>query len=49
MGLVTDDEGLFTDKLPNRYIHELRQKGNFFICGLSEDDFADLPEELMKK
>ena len=51
VGLVTDDEGLFTDKLPNRYIPELEQyiKGNFFLCGLSEDDFVDLPEELMKK
>lgn len=51
VGLVTDDEGLFTDKLPNRYIPELQQfiKGNFFLCGLSEEDFADLPEELMEK
>ena len=51
VGLVTDDNGLFTDKLPNRYIPELAQfiKGNFFLCGLSEDNFSDLPEELMEK
>ena len=51
LALVTDDEGLFTDKLPNRYIPELRQfiKGNFFLCGLSEDNFSDLPEDLMAK
>lgn len=51
VGLVTDDEGLFSDKQPNRYIPELRQfiKGNFFLCGLSEDNFSDLPEDLMTK
>ena len=34
--LVTDDNGLFTEKLFSRYIPELEQpiKGNFFICGL---------------
>ena len=51
VSLVTDDEGLFTDKLPNRYISELRQfiKGNFFLCGLSKYNFSDLPEDLMRK
>ena len=34
--LVTDDNGLFTEKSFSRYIPELEQpiKGNFFICGL---------------
>lgn len=51
IGLVTDDNGLFSDKKPSRYVKELQQPimGNFFLCGLSYDDFADLPEELMKK
>ena len=33
--LVTDDNGLFTEKSFSRYIPELEQpiKGNFFICG----------------
>lgn len=49
--LVTDDEGLFTEKEFSRYIPELKQpiKGNFFICGLGEDDFAELPEDLIQK
>ena len=49
--LVTDDNGLFTKKLFSRYIPELKQpiKGNFFICGLSDEDFAELPEELIRK
>lgn len=51
LALVTDDEGLFSDKLPSRYIRELEQPimGNFFLCGLGKEDFADLPDELAKK
>ena len=49
--LVTDDNGLFTEKLFSRYIPELEQpiKGNFFICGLGEEDFAELPQDLIQK
>lgn len=49
--LVTDDNGLFTEKLFSRYIPELKQpiRGNFFICGLSDEDFAELPEDLIRK
>ena len=51
VALVTDDNGLFTEKLFSRYIPELEQpiKGNFFICGLGEEDFAELPENLIRK
>ena len=51
LALVTDDEGMFSDKIPCRYIRELEQPimGNFFLCGLGTDDFTDLPEELMEK
>ena len=51
IGLVTDDEGLFSDKLPCRYVEELEQPimGNFILCGLGYEDFTDLPDELMKK
>ena len=51
VALVTDDNGLFTDKLFSRYIRELKQpiRGGFFLCGLGEDDFTDLPPELMDK
>lgn len=49
--LVTDDNGLFTEKSFSRYIPELEQpiKGNFFICGLGEEDFAELPQNLIRK
>lgn len=51
LALVTDDEGMFSDKIPCRYIRELEQPimGNFFLCGLGPEDFTDLPEELMEK
>ena len=51
IGLVTDDEGMLKDNIPNRYIEELKQPifGNFFLCGLDEENFADLPPELMEK
>lgn len=51
VALVTDDNGLFTDKLFSRYIRELKQPigGGFFLCGLGEEDFTDLPPELMDK
>ena len=49
--LVTDDNGLFTEKPFSRYIPELEQpiKGNFFICGLGEEDFAELPQDLLQR
>lgn len=51
VGRVTDDEGLYSSKPPNRYIKELEQPimGNFFLCGLGEDDFSDLPDTLVEK
>ncbi len=51
VALITDDNGLFTEKLFSRYVKELEQpiKGNFFICGLGEEDFAELPEDMIRK
>ena len=51
VALVTDDNGLFTDKLFSRYIRELKQpiRGGFFLCGVGKEDFTDLPPELMDK
>ena len=51
VALVTDDDGLFkTDRLLNRSIDKYTAiRGNFFICGLSADDFASLPDSLMEK
>lgn len=51
VALVTDDNGLFTEKPFSRYVKELEQpiKGNFFLCGLGKEDFAELPEDLIRK
>lgn len=51
VALVTDDEGLYSGKQPNRYIKELEQPimGNFFLCGLGKEDFTDLPDTLAEK
>ena len=51
VALVTDDNGMFTEKPFSRYIPELEQpiKGNFFICGLGEEDFAELPQDLIQR
>ena len=48
--LVCDEDGLAHDSEWNRYICEgVAIKGTFFICGLGEDEFADLPDELMNR
>ncbi len=50
VALVCDEESLFKDSEWNRYICEgVAIKGTFFICGLDEEDFTDLPDELMEK
>lgn len=50
VALVCDEEALFKDSEWNRYICEgVAIKGTFFICGLGEEDFADLPDDLMEK
>lgn len=50
VALVCDEEALFKDTEWNRYICEgCAIKGTFFICGLGEEDFDDLPDTLMEK
>ncbi len=50
VALVCDEEGLYKDTEWNRYINEdFAIKGTFFICGLGEDSFADLPDDLEEK
>jgi len=51
VALVTDDNGGFTEKSFSRYIPELEQpiKENFFLCGLGEENFTELPENLIRK
>lgn len=50
VALVCDEEGLFKDTEWNRFICQgCVIKGTFFICGLTVEDFTDLPDDLMKK
>ena len=50
VALVCDDEGLLKQRENNRYIApDVSIFGTFFICGLGEEDFADMPDDLMDK
>lgn len=50
VALVCDDEGLLKQREFNRYIApDVSIFGTFFICGLGEDDFTDLSDDLMDK
>lgn len=55
VALVCNDEGKLLGMLPNRaleneegYVYDIVH-GTFFICGLSEDDFAGLSDKLARK
>ena len=48
VGVVANDEGLLMGLPLNRKLDEHTIiAGTFFVCGLSEDSFADLSPELM--
>lgn len=50
VALVCDEEGLYKDTEWNRLIQEgTAIKGTFFICGVGNEDFTDLPDRLIKK
>ena len=50
VALVCDDEGKLKGYELNRYIAGKDIiAGTFFICGLGEDDFTDLPDDLAEK
>ena len=50
VALVCDEEGLINGKSLNRYIMPgMVIAGTFFICGLGEEDFTDLPDDLGEK
>lgn len=50
VALVCDEEGLLKQLEFNRLVApEIPIFGTFFICGLGEEDFTDLPENLMDK
>ena len=48
VALVCDEEGLLKQRDFNRYVApEVAVFGTFFICGIDECDFSDLPNNLM--
>ena len=55
VALVCDDEGLFKGYPFNRMLVDKdgnpcdAVKGAFFICGLGEEDFCDIPADLAQK
>ena len=50
VALVCDEEGLLKHAAFNRLIApEVAIFGTFFICGLGEEDFTDLSDELLAK
>ena len=50
VALVCDEEGLLKQYAFNRLVApEVAIFGTCFICGLGEEDFADLPEAMLEK
>ena len=50
VALVCDEEGKLKGYDLNRYIRGVDIiAGTFFVCGLGEEDFTDLPDELADK
>ena len=50
VALVCDEEGLLKQREFNRYIDpKVVIFGTFFICGLGDEDFADLPDVMIAK
>ena len=49
VALVHNDNGITEGLALNRVVGHDIIHGPFFICGLGEEDFCDLPEELISK
>ena len=55
VAIVCNEEGKINGMPPNRAVYDEQGKmtdiicGNFFVCGLSEDNFKSLSPELMEK
>ena len=50
VALVCDEEGLFKETKWNRRVtQDCAIKGTFFLCGIGEEDFGDIPEDLIEK
>lgn len=54
IALVCNDSGKFNGSLPNRALitnGKIRDViyGDFFLCGIGEEDFTDMPDDLIDK
>ena len=50
VAVVSDEEALLKESEFNRLIApEVAIFGTFFVCGLGEEDFTDLPNEMIQK
>ena len=50
VAVVCDEDGLLKGYQPNRMITEnLTIFGTFFLCGLGEEDFTDMPRHLVDR
>lgn len=50
VGLVYDDDGMAKGYEPNRALEDYDiLLGTFFVCGLGEEDFASIPDDLALK
>ena len=50
VALICDEEGLLKQSVFNRIVApEVAIFGTFFLCGLDEEDFSDLPDDLLEK
>ena len=50
VALICDEEGLLKQSMFNRIVApEVAIFGTFFLCGLDEEDFSDLPDDLLEK
>ena len=50
VALVCDEEGLLNDSEFNRFIHpNTFIFGTFFLCGIGDENFTDLPDDLAEK
>lgn len=50
VAVICDEEALLKQSEFNRLIHpEVAIFGTFFLCGLGEDDFTDLPDGMIAK
>jgi len=55
VAVVCDDDGIANGKVPNRLLMDETGKpydilkGTFFICGLGEEDFCSISDEMAEK